>query len=126
MILTKPEMAGADETCRQRSLLLGRGTFRRQSVPAFLCRPGPRACEGDRSMGRLPAQQGATGRVGKDRPHEEAVVAIDLTKATGQPREMNVPKSDGIVVAYLSRPVGISGYWSGAAAGSSHQSRSLW
>ena len=39
-------------------------------------------------------------------PREEAV-AIDLTKATEQPREVNVPKSDGIVVAYLSRPVGI-------------------
>lgn len=39
-------------------------------------------------------------------PREEAV-PIDLTKATEQPREIKVPKSDGIVVAYLSRPLGI-------------------
>jgi hypothetical protein len=39
-------------------------------------------------------------------PREETV-PIDLTKATEKPREVNVPKSDGLVVAYLSRPVGI-------------------
>jgi hypothetical protein len=39
-------------------------------------------------------------------PREETV-PVDLTKATDQPREIRVPKSDGIVVAYLSRPVGI-------------------
>jgi hypothetical protein len=35
------------------------------------------------------------------------VVPIDLTKATDQPRELKVPNSDGLVVAYLSRPVGL-------------------
>jgi hypothetical protein len=39
-------------------------------------------------------------------PHEE-VVSIDLTKATEQPREQKIPNSDGLVVAYLSRPVGL-------------------
>ena len=39
-------------------------------------------------------------------PREE-VVPIDLTKATDQPREVKVPESDGLVVAYLSRSVGI-------------------
>ena len=39
-------------------------------------------------------------------PREEGV-PIDLTKATDQPREVKVPKSDGLVVAYLSRPVGM-------------------
>jgi hypothetical protein len=40
------------------------------------------------------------------KPHEE-VVSIDLTKATEQPREQKIPNSDGLVVAYLSRPVGL-------------------
>ena len=39
-------------------------------------------------------------------PREE-VVSIDLTKATEQPREQKIPNSDGLVVAYLSRPVGL-------------------
>lgn len=39
-------------------------------------------------------------------PREE-VVSIDLTKVTDQPREVKVPGSDGLVVAYLSRSVGI-------------------
>jgi hypothetical protein len=39
-------------------------------------------------------------------PREE-VVPIDLTKATDQPREVAIPKSDGLVVAYLSRSVGM-------------------
>jgi hypothetical protein len=39
-------------------------------------------------------------------PREETM-PIDLIKATEKPREVNVPKSDGLVVAYLSRPVGI-------------------
>ncbi len=42
-----------------------------------------------------------------DRTPREEVVPIDLTKATDQPRELKVPASDGLVVAYLSRPVGI-------------------
>jgi hypothetical protein len=50
---------------------------------------------------------------GKELPEEwartprEEVVPIDLTKATDQPLEVNVPQSDGLVVAYLSRPVGM-------------------
>jgi hypothetical protein len=39
-------------------------------------------------------------------PREEGV-PIDLTKATDQPLEVKVPNSDGLVIAYLSRPVGM-------------------
>jgi Helicase conserved C-terminal domain len=39
-------------------------------------------------------------------PHEEPV-PIDLTKATEQPREVDVPNGDGLMVAYLSRPIGM-------------------
>jgi hypothetical protein len=52
-------------------------------------------------------------RRSKDAPDEwqreprEEVVPIDLAKATDKPREVNVPKSDGLMVAYLSRPVGL-------------------
>jgi hypothetical protein len=42
-----------------------------------------------------------------ERVPREEVVPVDLTKATEQPLELKVPKSDGLVVAYLSRPIGI-------------------
>jgi hypothetical protein len=41
------------------------------------------------------------------RTAREEVVPIELTRATEKPREVNIPKSDGLVVAYLSRPVGM-------------------
>lgn len=40
------------------------------------------------------------------KPREENV-EVDLAKATDKPREEKVPNSDGLVIAYLSRPVGL-------------------
>src|ERR1035438_7443781 len=42
-----------------------------------------------------------------ERQPREEEVPVDLTKATAQPRELKVPNSDGLVVAYLSRPIGM-------------------
>jgi hypothetical protein len=42
-----------------------------------------------------------------ERKPREEMVEVDLSKATDKPREDKVPNSDGLVVAYLSRPVGL-------------------
>jgi hypothetical protein len=50
------------------------------------------------------------------KPREEKV-EVDLTKATDKPREEKVPNSDGLVIAYLSRPVGLLAVGSDVPAG---------
>jgi Helicase conserved C-terminal domain len=42
-----------------------------------------------------------------ERTPREELVEVDLTKATDRPLEDKVPNSDGLMVAYLSRPVGL-------------------
>jgi hypothetical protein len=48
-------------------------------------------------------------------PRQETV-AVDLSRATDQPRETDVPKSKGLKVAYLSRPIGMLAADAGLAA----------
>lgn len=42
-----------------------------------------------------------------DRTANEEWVGIDLSKANGRPKETPVPKSNGLYVAYMARPIGM-------------------
>ena len=42
-----------------------------------------------------------------ERHPRQELIDINLSDATDKPRELDVPNSDGLVIAYLSRPVGL-------------------
>lgn len=79
-------------------------------VPASATTLRVRVSWGDYHLRQEPADQW-------ERTPREESIGIELVKASEKPVEKDVPKSDGLKIAYLARPVGLLAADSGVPAG---------